>query len=88
MVIVVVERERRPWVHMSSDRGMRDIRMGWMSLLLVLMLLTMEVRELVVMVRLCGTRRNGDWAIPGMRARTSSILSVQSCYSHEETYRR
>jgi len=51
---------------------MRGSRMDSMSLLLVRMLLMMEVRGLVVKVRLCGKNRNGDLVIHAMPTRTNS----------------
>lgn len=71
-VIEVVGRVTRPWVRRWNGRGMRGSRMDSMSLLLVRMLLMMEVRGLVVKVRLCGKNRNGDLVIHGMPTRTNS----------------
>ena len=73
MVVEVVERARRPWVRKWSGRGMRGSRMGLMSLLWVRMLLKMEVRGLVVRVRLYGKSRNGGLTIHATPTRTSSV---------------
>ena len=72
MVIEVVGRARRPWVRKWNDRGMRGSRMGLMSLLWVRRLLKMEVRGLVVKVRLCGKNQNGGLTIHAMPTRTNS----------------
>jgi hypothetical protein len=88
MVVEVVERVRRPWVRRSSGRGMRDIRMGLMSLLWVRTLLKMEVRVLVVKVRLCGKNRNAGLRIHAMPTRTSSIRQSTDQYNNHGTYWR
>jgi hypothetical protein len=80
MVVEVVGTVRRPWVRKWSGLGMRGSRMGLMSLSWVRMLLKMEVRGLVVRVRLCGKNRNAGLRIHAMPTRTSSVCQL----SHQD----
>jgi hypothetical protein len=88
MVIEVVGKVRRPWVRRWSGRGMRGSRMGLMSLSWVRKLLKMEVRVLVVKVRLCGKNRNAGLRIHAMPTRTSSIRQSTDQYNNHGTYWR
>jgi hypothetical protein len=67
---------------------MRGSRMGLMSLLWVRTLLKMEVRVLVVKVRLCGKNRNAGLRIHAMPTRTSSIRQSTDQYNNHGTYWR
>jgi hypothetical protein len=87
MVVEVVGRARRPWVRKLNGQGMRGIRMGLMNLLWVRMLWKMEVRGLVVKVRLCGKNRNGD-SNHAMPTRTSSNDQSSYQYNNNNTHWR